>query len=116
MKRIILASIVCLMFASICFSAPGIRQWKLTWDPNTEEDLAGYRLYYGKEAGIYGEPIDVGNVSQYLITGNIPANSYLALTAYDLSGNESGYSEELFFSKDQAAPAVPGGLKIEEIK
>ena len=115
-KRIILLSIVFLMFSTLCFSTPGVRQWRLTWSPNIEQDLAGYKLYYGSKPGAYGIPVDVGNVTQYIITGTVPTNSYLALTAYDRSGNESNYSEELFFDKDQAAPAVPGEIKLEEVK
>ena len=104
------------MCASICFSAPGVKQWRLVWDPNSETDLAGYKVYYGAETGVYGAVVDVGNVTNYTATGNIPTNSYVAVTAYDLSGNESGYSDERFFDKDQVAPGVPGGTRWEEIK
>ena len=116
MKRVILCVVVCLMFASICFSAPGVRKWQLRWAANTETDLAGYKLYYGFTSGVYGNPIDVGNVTNYLLTGVVPSNNYLALTAYDKYGNESGYSPELFFDKDQDAPAKPGGLKFTEVE
>ena len=31
----------------------------LAWDPNTEEDLAGYKIYYGTRPGDYDFVIDV---------------------------------------------------------
>ena len=87
---------------------------QVTWNPNTEEDLAGYRLYYGAASGQYGEPVDVGNVTGHVmeITPEYGATYYFALTAYDTSGNESGYSDEATcFVPDSGAPEKPTGLR-----
>jgi len=87
---------------------------QVTWNPNTEEDLAGYRLYVGEASGQYGEPVDVGNVTGHVmeITPQHGATYYFALTAYDTSGNESGYSDEATcFVPDGRAPEKPTGLK-----
>ena len=68
----------------------------LAWDPNTEDDLAGYKIYHGTHSGDYDSVIDVGNITQYTVTGLEPATLYyLALTAYDTSGNESDFSDEV---------------------
>jgi len=68
----------------------------LAWDPNMEDDLAGYKVYYGTQSGDYDSVADIGNVSQYKVRGLRPETRYyLALTAYDFSGNESGFSEEV---------------------
>lgn len=86
----------------------------VSWNPNTEPDLAGYRLYVGEVSGQYGEPIDVGNVTGHVmeITPQYGATYYFALTAYDTSGNESGYSDEATcFVPDSGAPEKPTGLK-----
>ena len=70
----------------------------LTWDPNTESDLAGYRLHYGTETGNYTVHVDVGNVTTYSITGLVPGNTYyFAATAYNISNEESDYSSEAVY-------------------
>ena len=66
------------------------------WQPNTEPDLQGYRVYYGTASKDYGAPIDVGNVTSYTITGLDEGRTYyFAVTAVDTSGNESGFSSEV---------------------
>ncbi len=87
---------------------------QVTWNPNTEPDLAGYRLYVGEASGQYSEPVDVGNVTEHqlTITPQYGATYYFALTAYDTSGNESGYSDEATcFIPDGVKPEKPTGLK-----
>lgn len=67
----------------------------VTWHPNSELDLAGYKIYYGTEPGVYHNNIDVGNRTQYEIIGlNVGQDYYFAVTAYDLARNESIYSLE----------------------
>jgi len=71
-------------------------QIKLSWDPNTEPDLAGYKVYYGKASRAYDTPINVGNVTTYTLTGLTPGQPfYIGVTAYDTSNNESGFSNEV---------------------
>jgi hypothetical protein len=74
----------------------------LTWDPpstNTDgtplTDLAGHKVYYGTTSGNYTEVIDVGNVITYKVGGLQPGTYYFAVIAYDTSGNESDYSNEV---------------------
>ena len=68
----------------------------ISWDPNTEPDLKGYKIYYGTSPGGYTQIIDVGKKSKYIIRNlqeGIPY--YFAVTAYDTAGNESGFSNEV---------------------
>ncbi len=67
----------------------------LEWDPNAEADLAGYKIHYGTTSGQYDRNIDVGNVTQYTITGLSDGVYYFAATAYNTSGIESAYSNEI---------------------
>ncbi|HEX9757356.1 MAG TPA: fibronectin type III domain-containing protein [Nitrospiria bacterium] len=67
----------------------------LSWNSNNEPDLAGYKVYYGTSSGQYGTPSDVGTQTTHTLSG-IPAGEYFfAVTAYDTSGNQSGFSQEV---------------------
>jgi hypothetical protein len=67
----------------------------LEWNPNGESDLAGYKVYYGTASGSYGNPIVVGNVTTYELTGlDAGVRYYVSITAYDTSDNESEKSDE----------------------
>ena len=72
---------------------------EIAWDPNQEQDLAGYNVYYGTASGVYngpGSPINVGNVNSYRLLDLNPGQIYfIALKAYDTLGNENGYSNEV---------------------
>jgi hypothetical protein len=71
----------------------------LTWGPNAEGDLAGYRLYRGSSVAFVPGP---GNLVAQLATASFTdagvAPAYYKLTAYDIHGNESA-----------AALAIPSG-------
>lgn len=77
------------------------------WDPNIEEDLAGYRVHYGWTAGEYTQDIEAGleTSCQFEAAPATGATIHVAVTAYDTSGNESGYSDEAsVFVPDNAPP------------
>lgn len=81
----------------------------LSWDANTESNLAGYKVYYGTSSGNYGAPADVGNQTSFTVTGLTGPTYYFAVTAYDTSGVESGYSNEVSKSfVDTTAPILSG--------
>ncbi len=73
----------------------------LAWDAVTDPSLQGYRVYYGTFAGTYlqspGKGLPVGNgTTTYKVTGlSTGATYYFAVTAYDLQGDESAYSNEV---------------------
>ena len=75
----------------------------LSWDDPTTNadgtpltDLAGYKVYYGNFSGNYSQNMNVDNVTTYTVNNLTDGLTYyFAVTAYDTSGNESGYSNEL---------------------
>ncbi len=81
----------------------------LTWDPNTEPDLAGYKLYMGTSPGSYSQIFDVGHVTSYTVSNLVAGDTYyFALTAYDIYANESGFSTELSTTISGAPSSAPG--------
>lgn len=68
-------------------------------------NLAGYNLYSGAAKATYGAPRNLGNNTSAIIS-NLEENHdyYFAVTAYDTSGNESGFSNEVHLN---FAPILP---------
>jgi hypothetical protein len=85
------------MFIPFLFAASLLAgEITLQWNSNSEADLNGYYVYYGKTSRQYGVPIKIGNSTNYTVP-NLDAGSsyYFAVTALDTSGNESGFSTEI---------------------
>jgi len=76
-------------------------QVTLAWDQNNEADLAGYKVHYGTASGNYQVHLDAGLNTTYTVT-NLPdgVTYFFAVTAYDSSGNESGFSYEVCYPFD----------------
>ena len=83
----------------------------LAWDPNIEEDLAGYIVYYGTSSRDYTHDVDIGNHTSCTISGFEDGITYFfAVTAYDEDGNESAFSnEDCYPDCPQAASSSDGG-------
>ena len=70
----------------------------LTWNANTESDLAGYKIYRATTSGGYGAPITTlqGNITTFIASGlQLGTTYYFVITAYDSAGNESPLSNEV---------------------
>ena len=83
----------------------------LAWDANTESGVAGYLLWYGPQPGSYVNSIDVGNRTQWTISG-LPAGQryYFALQAYDSTRTMSLTSTEVSVAVEaDTAEASPSG-------
>lgn len=122
-----------LIIALIVWALPSFAgEVTLRWDANTEPDLAGYKLYYkidgpgepydGTISDQGPSPIDVGNTTQFTITGLpdlvAPERYRFVVTAYDNEqtdppgGMESGYSNEV---DTDGVPTSPKNLvKVKE--
>jgi len=71
----------------------------LAWDPNSEPGLAGYKVYYGSSSRNYTHSEDAGMNENWTISGIEEGKTYYyAVTAYDVDGNESDFSEELSYT------------------
>ena len=83
---------------TLTVSAPTNSSATLTWTPNTDADLAGYKIYRATVSGAYGAAlatVPAGTVT-YQATG-LAANTtyFFVITAYDSAGNESSFSNEV---------------------
>lgn len=81
---------------------PKIVLWKpsfglLTWSANKESDLAGYRVYTGESLRNYNLEVHEVGFDTVLNFAELPNEQgfFVAVTAYDSAGNESGYSNEV---------------------
>ncbi len=124
MKKIIL--ILCIFFALAINTYA--EEVTLTWDANTEHDLAGYKIYY--KTGTVGgppydgtgilkdglpadSPIDVFNVTEVTLELPDDGEYFFVATAYDSESppNESGYSNEVSTRIDTTPPDPPTRLQ-----
>jgi hypothetical protein len=98
-------------------------QATLSWDAPTTNadgtpltDLAGYKVYYGTASGIYSQNKDVGNVTTYTVTNLTDGLTYyFAVTAYDTSMNESGYSNEVSKTIQSGTPPQQYTLTVDKV-
>jgi Fibronectin type III domain len=70
----------------------------LAWDPVIAANLAGYRVYYGTAPSAYLQPLGQGlnaGTTTYTVTGLQAGTYYFAVTSYDMSNIESGFSNEV---------------------
>ncbi len=86
-------AVVVLMLA---FGGVNAANVTVSWDANTESDLAGYNVYIGESTGNYTGVVDVGNATEFTWNNLNAGNTYyFAVTAYDFAGNESNFSDEV---------------------
>ena len=83
---------------TLTVNAPATSSATLTWNANTDSDLAGYKIYQATTSGGYGAPIATlqGNGSTYIATRLQSGTTYFfVITSYDSAGNESARSNEV---------------------
>ena len=78
----------------------------LTWNPSTDTEVTGYKIYSGTVSHHYTNVVTVGNVTNATISRLFKGVTYyFAATTYDDAGNESEFSNEATFST--ATPDAP---------
>ena len=74
------------------------QQVTLAWDANTESTLVGYKVYYGTASRAYNNTSNPVVVTAPTTTASLTLEDgtyYFAVKAYDGSGAESGFSNEV---------------------
>lgn len=82
---------------------------QLDWLPNTEPDVAGYRIWVSNAYnGVYTELGDIPG-TQFVDNGALNGTTYYyAVSAYDLVGNESDLSTDVVYDTPR-----PEGLNVQ---
>ncbi len=80
-----------LLLCSIC---------TLTWNANTEPDLAGYRIYHSLVSKVYGGAIDTLALDTNVTCEELGITQdgllhFWSITAFDAAGQESLFSQEV---------------------
>ncbi len=112
MKKIFITTILTFLFVLGLSGAAWAGSVTVAWNPNSESDLAGYKLYYWKDGvtPIVEQMVDVLNVTTYEITGLTTGKYYIIeATAYDTSNNES---ERSYGVRGKANYSAVKGLRI----
>jgi hypothetical protein len=115
MKRIILLTLCLVFLASLTFGAT--INLKATWTPNSETDMASYRLYRTDTptrtlVGTITHPPALPYAFIISVADGSTGTLKFVLTAVDTGGNESGDSTVVQNPFDLLAPSVPAGLSI----
>jgi hypothetical protein len=85
--------LACLFLLVPCAQAGEVT---LSWDPNAEIDIAGYKIYVGLESRRYDAVIDAGNNTSCVVSGLEQGRTYyFAATAYNDKNLESDFSNEV---------------------
>ena len=75
------------------------RSVSLAWDPSPDSTVTGYRIWYGPASATYTNSVTLGNVTNATVTGLICGHRYfMAATAFDATGLESDFSNEISVS------------------
>jgi hypothetical protein len=90
---------------------------QLAWDaPVTDAEVSapttpvGYKVYYGSSSRSYDFVLDVGNVVSIVLSGLEDGHPYyITVKAYDITGVESDFSNEVTMLAG-GAPTTPEGL------
>jgi hypothetical protein len=88
--------------------------YTLQWRENSEDDLSGYRVYWGQHSGTYTSSVDVGKKTSYILD-DIREDTpyYIAVTALDYWGNESRFSREVKILSGQVLD-LPDKIELSE--
>ena len=100
-KRLLLS--IFMVLAMVGTSLAATQQ--LSWTVSNIPDLAGYKVSYGTSTGVYSQTIDVGDVTQYTLTGlDDDTTYYYIIIAYDIDSNESLHVAEDSFTTPPGTP------------
>ena len=77
------ARILCVfVVAGLLGTASALQAATVQWNPNPESDIAGYKLSYGTQTGVYTTSVDTGNVTTWNLTLTPGTRYFVVVQAY----------------------------------
>ena len=104
--RLMLAFLFVVSFSSLPSPVLGESTVTLQWDANTESNLAGYNLKYGRSSGRYSSVVNVGKSTVTTVSNLVDGWYFFAVTAYDTMGLESDPSDEVPYLPPSTPPTI----------
>jgi len=123
MKKLLLALALCGLLVLPTWAMAGEKTLTFQWNQTLSDDFAGWRLYKSEVAGgpyakhgndiLFVSEQPVYESAQALTSPDAETHIYyFVLTAFDTSGNESGFSNEVNARIDFESPGSPFTLKV----
>ena len=112
MKVSLLRWLICtaMLMASSALQAASVT---LTWSPSIDLTVVGYKIYYGVASGVYTCSNNVGNVTNFTITGLADDTTYyFVATSYDSNGVESDFSNQIAVTTPPVSIATPAHQNV----
>lgn len=82
----------------------------LSWDPDPDSTVTGYRLHYGTSPGTFPTTVDLGGTGTEFSLDSLTLESgvtyYFVVSAYNEFG-ESGFSSSVSWTRGDATPPLP---------
>ena len=111
--RLGLSLILALVFVSMLFTqqayGQATAQATVAWNADTAA-VAGYDVYYGTSSGNYTTTLNAGNTTSATLQNLSAQTYYIAVTAYNSSNVQSGYSPELVVDSLTASAGSGGTI------
>lgn len=120
LMAVLMFFIGCLLIGGLAINAKGqTASIMAQWDYGKEPDVSHFRLFYGEETGKYAIGYSVPLADWVAPPGWMtlpipldPGTYYMAVTAVDTAGNESGYSNEAQVVVPNKPPAGCTGFNV----
>lgn len=124
MRKVLILAVVLVVASLIIAAGPAVTpDCVISWNQNTESDLAGYTVFVTQTRGAYGPGVPVSapfvSITCEVAGVNQVGQWFVTVSAFDTSGNQSAKATEYpFFVQippppDTTPPGVPTGLVVQ---
>jgi hypothetical protein len=85
----------------------------LTWNPSSDTNVAGYKIYFGGASRVYTNAMTLGNVTNVTISGlSAGATYFFGATTMNATGIESDFSNEATYAIPLAVSNLPPAVVV----